>query len=114
MKPTKSTGLTPPPGGTPDQYQTTFYAGQFCNLNIETFKTLQPQDIANNVDVGVHAQVFTIVNDEHYYYPNLMAGMLVDEKKGYSTDSSTTGTTRSNEMCSQHMPITWQVDRKCF
>merc|ERR1712050_499719 len=26
---------------------------------------------------------------------------------------STTGTTRSNTMCSQYTPITWQVDRKC-
>ena len=102
--------------GTPDQYQTPFYDGVFCNLDMETFKTLQPQDIANNV--GVHAQVFTIVNDERYYYTNLMAGMLVDEKKGYGQDiayytGSTTGTTRSNEMCSQYTPITWQVDRKC-
>eukprot|EP01083_Nonionella_stella_P049215 131246_1 len=26
---------------------------------------------------------------------------------------STTGTSRSNEMCSPFNPITWQVDRKC-
>jgi len=26
---------------------------------------------------------------------------------------STTGTTRTNQVCSQYAPITWQVDRKC-
>ena len=50
---------------TPSQYQTPFYDGVFCNLDMATLSTLQAQDIANNV--GVQAQVFTIVNDEDYY-----------------------------------------------
>ena len=55
--------------GTPNQYQTPFYDGVFCNLPLDVFQTLSAQDIASNV--GVQAQVFTIVNDEAYYYPNL-------------------------------------------
>merc|ERR1719296_467792 len=46
--------------GTPNQYQTPFYDGVFCNLPLDVFTTLGPQDIASNV--GVQAQVFTIVN----------------------------------------------------
>jgi len=104
--------------GTPDQYQTPFYDGVFCHLDMDTFITVaqDPQNIANAV--GVHGQVFTIVNDEEYFYPNLIRGMVVDEKKEMGTDlhyytGSTTGTTRDNEICSQYAPITWQVDRKC-
>merc|ERR1712194_977446 len=56
--------------GTPNQYQTPFYDGVFCNLDAETFATLGPQDIASNV--GVQSQTFVIVNDESYYYGNLL------------------------------------------
>merc|ERR1719326_1900446 len=28
--------------------------------------------------IGVQGQVYTIVNDENYYYPDLMRGMIVD------------------------------------
>jgi hypothetical protein len=102
--------------GTVNQYQTPFYDGVFCNLNMDTFATLGAQDIANAV--GVHGQVFTIVNDESYFYPDMMRGMIVDEDMGMGQDiaiytGSTTGETRSNEVCSQYAPITWQVDRKC-
>jgi len=100
--------------GTVDQYQTPFYDGVFCNLDMETLGTLQAQDIASAV--GVQGQIFTIVNDESYFYPDLMRGMIVDGDMGkdlhYYT-GSTTGTSRSNEMCSSYAPITWQVDRKC-
>ena len=64
----------------------------------------------------MQAQVFTIVNDEHYYVPDLMRGMIVDGQYGadiaYYT-GSTTGTSRDNVVCSRYTPITWQVDRKC-
>lgn len=101
---------------TPSQYQTPFYDGVFCNLDMATLSTLQAQDIANNV--GVQAQVFTVVNDENYYYPNLMRGMIVDGIDGFGTDmaiytGSTTGSSVNNELCSSYTPITWQVDRKC-
>jgi len=93
--------------GTPNQYQTPFYDGVFCNgLNSDPLP----------FQVGVQAQVFTIVNDERYYWPDLFRGMIVDGEMGDDIavyTGSTTGTTRSNTMCSQYTPITWQVDRKC-
>lgn len=100
--------------GTPNQYQTPFYDGVFCNLPMDAFMTLSAQDIASNV--GVQGQIFTIVNDEDYYYPNMIDGMIVNGDFGLDMaiyTGSTTGTTRNNEMCSQYTPITWQVDRKC-
>ena len=62
--------------------------------------------------------MFTIVNDDAYFYPDLMRGMIMDAEGGFGADiayytGSTTGTTRNNEMCSAYSPITWQVDRKC-
>lgn len=102
--------------GMVNQYQTPFYDGVFCNLSEEDFGTLGPQAIASNV--GVHAQVFTIVNDEEYFYPDMMRGMVTDVATEMGQDlakytGSTTGTSRDNTMCSQYSPITWQVDRKC-
>ena len=100
--------------GTVNQYQTPFYDGVFCNLPLEAFMGLAAQDIASAV--GVHGQVFTIVNDESYFYPDMIRGMIVDKDMGKDIQiytGSTTGETRSNEMCSQYAPITWQVDRKC-
>jgi hypothetical protein len=100
--------------GTVNQYQTPFYDGVFCNLPLESFQALAAQDIASAV--GVHGQVFTIVNDESYFYPDMIRGMIIDKDMGkdisYYT-GSTTGDTRNNTMCSQYTPITWQVDRKC-
>jgi hypothetical protein len=100
--------------GTPNQYQTPFYDGVFCNLDLETFQTLAPQDISNAV--GVQAQVFVVVNDESYFWPDMMRGMIVDGDFGSDVakyTGSTTGDGRNNEICSQYTPITWQVDRKC-
>merc|ERR1712242_619022 len=67
---------------------------------------------------GVQGQVFTIVNDEDYYYPELIRGMIVDSEKDMGQkitvySGSTTGTSRNNQICSSYAPITWQVDRKC-
>merc|ERR1712079_849232 len=66
--------------------------------------------------IGVQGQVFTIINDENYYYPDLIRGWIKEGDYGadiaYYT-GSTTGTTRDNEICSKYTPITWQVDRKC-
>jgi len=90
---------------TPNQFQTPFYDGVFCNF----------EDL-NVTKIGVQSQVFTIVNDESYYYPDLMNGMIVEGDKGTNKaiyTGSTTGTSRNNTVCSQYTPITWQVDRKC-
>merc|ERR1712014_319613 len=102
--------------GTPNQYQYPFYDGVFCGATAELLGTLQPQDIASAV--GVQGQIFTIVNDENYYYPDLVRGMIVDADHGMGQDmavytGSTTGTSRDNTICSSYTPITWQVDRKC-
>jgi len=93
--------------GTPNQYQTPFYDGVFCTDGVLT-------DTASQI--GVQAQVFTIVNDESYFYGDLMRGMIVDGEMGSDIamyTGSTTGDSRNNEVCSQYSPITWQVDRKC-
>lgn len=102
--------------GTVDQYQTPFYDGVFCNLPMDAFLGLKPQQIAGAV--GVQAQIYTIVNDEAYFYPDMIRGWIKDQD--FAKDSniayytgSTTGTSRDNDICSQYTPITWQVDRKC-
>jgi hypothetical protein len=100
---------------TPYQYQSPFYDGVFCHYDpTGAHSGLTPQDIAYSV--GVHSQVFTIVNDENYYYPDMMRGMVIGGDYGKDVakyTGSTTGTSRHNEVCSTYTPITWQVDRKC-
>eukprot|EP00980_Cylindrotheca_fusiformis_P004805 scaffold1028_cov135-Cylindrotheca_fusiformis.AAC.15 len=96
--------------GTVNQFQSPFYDGVFCNVDVLGDFSRLPQQ------VGVQAQIFTIVNDEDYYYPDLMHGMIVDGEMGSDIakyTGSTTGTSRDNEVCSAYSPITWQVDRKC-
>jgi Delta carbonic anhydrase len=95
--------------GTLNQYQTPFEDGVFCIDGAVTNTALQ---------VGVQGQVYTVVNDESYYYPDLIRGMIVDTEKNMGVDvvkytGSTTGTSRDNDLCSQYAPITWQVDRQC-
>merc|ERR1711943_90836 len=73
--------------------------------------------------IGVQGQVFVVVNDENYYYPDMLRGMIVtDDGPGSNTvmgkevtayTGSTTGTSRDNTICSAYGPITWHVDRKC-
>jgi len=97
--------------GTPFQYQTPFYDGVFCKGGIISLDPLNTY-----MKIGVQGQIFTIINDEDYYYPDLMRGWIVDGD--YAKDiayytGSTTGTSRSNTICSKYTPITWQVDRKC-
>lgn len=107
--------------GTPNQYQTPFKDGVFCMLPKQTFIDVVsapdgsgPQTVASNV--GVQAQIFTVVNDESYYYENMFGGMIVDGDMGSDLaiyTGSTTGQKVNNEVCSPYTPITWQVDRKC-
>jgi len=99
--------------GTPYQYQTPFYDGVFCHF-AKGIISLDPLNTYSKI--GVQGQVFTIINDERYYYPDLIRGMIVDGEMGQDITrytGSTTGTTRSNQVCSTYTPITWQVDRKC-
>lgn len=97
--------------GTPYQYQTPFYDGVFCKDGIISLDPLNTY-----TKIGVQGQVFTVVNDEHYFYPSLINGMIIDGDYGADVakyTGSTTGTSRNNEICSRYTPITWQVDRKC-
>jgi len=103
--------------GTPDQWQTPFYDGVFCRTGT-TAGNIDASAAGLNTwqNIGVQAQIFTIVNDERYYYPNLMQGMIVEGDFGTQMTKytgSTTGTSRDNTVCSRFTPITWQVDRKC-
>ena len=97
--------------GTEWQYQTPFYDGVFCNNGIISLSPLNTYS-----KIGVQAQVFTIVNDENHKIGGLFFG-AVDQGTMWSDvayyTGSTTGTTRTNQVCSQYAPITWQVDRKC-
>jgi len=96
--------------GTIAQFQTPFYDGVLCRVEVLGDLSRLPEQI------GVQGQIFTIVNDEDYFYPDLMRGMIVDGEMGKDITKytgSTTGTTRNNEICSAYSPITWQVDRKC-
>ena len=86
-------------------------SGVFCTPGIISLSPLNTYQ-----KIGVQGQVYTIVNDEHYYYPDLMRGMIVDGDMGADITKytgSTTGTSRNNNVCSRYTPITWQVDRKC-
>jgi len=97
--------------GTPHQYQTPFYDGVFCRGGIISLDPLNTFE-----KIGVQSQVYTIVNDESFYYPDLIRGMIVDGDYGQDVakyTGSTTGTSRNNTVCSRYTPITWQVDRKC-
>jgi len=101
---------------TPHQYQTPFYDGVFCGWTqgVADAVGADLQVLVNAV--GVQAQIFTIVNDEDYYYPDLIRGAIVDGQMWSDVGAytgSTTGTTRNNKICSKYTPITWQVDRKC-
>ena len=97
--------------GTLNQWQSPFLDGVFCHAEKLDLTALQN-------DVGVQAQVFTIVNNDDYYFPYLFNGMIVDKELGMGVaitkyTGSTTGTSVNNEVCSGYAPITWQVDRKC-
>ena len=89
---------------TPNQYQTPFYDEVFCRDDIISLKPLNTWQ-----KIGVQAQVFTIVNDEDYFYPSLFDGMRVDGEYGADVakyTGSTTGTSRNNQMQTIHAQFT--------
>ena len=70
----------------------------------------------------MQAQVFTIVNDEQFYYPSLIDGMIVDVNMDVGVDvvkftaastNSFAASTNSTAACSEPTSLTWQIDRKC-
>merc|ERR1712224_1122000 len=58
---------------TPNQYQTPFYDSVFCNDGVIS---LDPLNALSTV--GVQGQIFIIINDEDYFYPNMIMGVIVD------------------------------------
>jgi len=101
---------------TPNQFQSPFYDGVFCNAPDNLLTLVGDGTVKTYENIGVQAQIFTIINDEQYYHPDLMRHAIVDGHHwvdvAYYT-GSTTGTSRNNQMCSSYAPITWQVDRTC-
>ncbi len=116
------------------QYQYPFYDGVLCRLGEEAYpgkgafglgkvgETADPLSLPGQI--GVQGQVFVVVNDENYYYPDMLRGMIVADasaiggngvmgKEVTAYTGSTTGTSRDNTICSAYGPITWHVDRKC-
>jgi len=102
------------------QYQSHFMNGVLCKAN-EAY--MDPADAVDSVfeslttEIGVQAQVFTIVNDPAYDYPDW------DALGGWNTDlasdvaiyqGSTTGQQDGNNVCrGTGGMVTWQVDRGC-
>lgn len=116
------------------QYQLPFYDGVLCRLGEEAYPgkgKFGLGKVGDNADpvglpgqIGVQAQVFVVVNDETYYYPDMLRGMIVTNdgpgtanavmgKEVTAYTGSTTGTSRDNTICSAYGPVTWHVDRKC-
>ena len=80
-------------GDSINQYQDPFVDGLLCNDPFgDDFETLvgalgaDPQLLSQNI--GVQAQIVTVVNDEDYYFPHLIRGMIVNEERGYGQDIS--------------------------
>jgi len=78
-------------GDSINQYQEPFVDGLLCNDPFgDDFDTLvralagEPQLLADNI--GVQAQIVTVVNDEDYFFPNFYRGMIVNEERGYGQD----------------------------
>lgn len=106
--------------GTEWQYQTPFMDGVLCKANEAN---LPPEDAVASVfdtkttKIGVQAQVFTVVNDPAYDYPDwdAMKGWnpaLRDDVAIYQ--GSTTGQRNGNQICrGSGGMVTWQVDRGC-
>mmetsp|Transcript_69935 Transcript_69935/g.138602 ORF Transcript_69935/g.138602 Transcript_69935/m.138602 type:complete len:362 (-) Transcript_69935:237-1322(-) len=95
--------------GTAWQYQSNFYDGIFC---VDGILSVAPLNFHQKI--GFQAQVFTIVNDEQFYRPDLFSGMIAYEGMSVAKyTGSTSGASRSNTVCSRYTPISWHVDRKC-
>lgn len=106
--------------GTEWQYQEHFMDGVLCKANMAGYT---PEEAvasifdAKTTKMGVQAQVFIVVNDPAYDYPDW------DPLSGWNTDlvedaavyqGSTTGQKDGNTLCkATGGMVTWQVDRGC-
>jgi hypothetical protein len=102
------------------QMQTHFMDGVLCLANqaeLDTDVALDAVFNSEQAKIGVQAQVFTIVNDEAYSYPEWEA--LWSWNTDLATNvavyqGSTTGLNDGNIICrGTGGAVTWQVDRGC-
>ncbi len=102
------------------QYQSHFMNGVLCQANEAD---MSPADAVGSVfdtqttKIGVQAQVFTIVNDPAYDYPDwaMLDGWNADMAVDMAIyQGSTTGQQDGNNTCrGTGGMVTWQVDRGC-
>ena len=57
--------------------------------------------------IGVQSQVFTIVNDDNYYYPDLMRGMIVDGMYGQDIGKYTGWLSLDGSFCLLKLHLYW-------
>lgn len=104
-----------------NQYQTPFVDGLLCKGPTTTTPIPLPDGFFA-ANLAVQAQVFTVVNNDDHYYPNLINGMLVDESRGIGRHITAYTGSRTGDgfddqpdepRCDDVSPVTWQVDRKC-
>jgi len=86
--------------GTVNQFQSPFIDGVFC-------RGTDVEDYASQI--GVQAQVFVVVNDESYYYPDLMRGMIVDGEMGVDVDKYTGSTLKIMPLSQKSTPQWGQI-----
>jgi hypothetical protein len=106
--------------GTEWQFQSHFMDGVLCFANANGLST--PDALGAVFDsqvakIGVQAQVFTVVNDEAYDYPewNPLYSWNTDLAENVAIyQGSTTGLNEGNVVCrGTGGAVTWQVDRGC-
>jgi len=106
--------------GTEWQFQTHFMDGVLCfanNAGLSTADALDTVFESELTKIGVQAQVFVVVNDDAYDYPEY--DMLNSWYHDLATDvaiyqGSTTGLNDGNIVCrGTGGAVTWQVDRGC-
>lgn len=107
--------------GTEWQFQSHFMDGILCLANqmaLETATAIDNIFVDESAKFGVQSQVFTVVNDDAFDYPEW--NMLYDGfNKNLATNvafyqGSTTGQLNGNEVCrGTGGAVAWQVDRGC-
>jgi len=102
------------------QFQTHFMDGVLCYANeagLSTETALDAVFDSGAAKIGVQGQVFTVVNDDAYDYPdwNMLYSWNNDLASNVAVyQGSTTGQKDGNTVCrGTGGAVTWQVDRGC-
>jgi len=106
--------------GTEWQFQSHFMDGVLCYANENSMATADAVDAVFDsklAKIGVQGQVFTVVNDDAYDYPewDMLYGWNSDLASNVAIyQGSTTGQKDGNFVCrGTGGVVTWQVDRGC-